>query len=67
MNISAFIEHHPQYVFILSFSFRFLEGLPIIGTVVPGSFLMSPIGMVMAEQHHLFWPITWCIDRWRLW
>ena len=22
---------------------------------------MSPIGIIMAEQHRLFWPITWCV------
>ncbi|MGC6404401.1 MAG: VTT domain-containing protein [Candidatus Comchoanobacterales bacterium] len=58
MDINHFINNNPDSISIISFLFSFLEGLPIVGTVLPGSLLMTPIGIVMATHPDLFWAIA---------
>lgn len=43
----VYIEHNPSYGYLFSFIISFLESLPIIGTIVPGSITMTAVGTLI--------------------
>ena len=44
--IEYFSQHH-QIAVVLTFFIAFLESLPVIGTIVPGSVLMTAVGTLI--------------------
>lgn len=42
-----YLHHHPQMGILFAFVVAFLESLPIVGTVVPGSITMTAVGAMI--------------------
>ena len=43
----VYITNHPNFGYIFSFCISFLESLPIIGTIIPGSITMTAVGTLI--------------------
>ena len=44
-----YITSHPEFGYLFSFVIAFLESMPIIGTVVPGSLTMTAVGTLIGR------------------
>jgi membrane protein DedA with SNARE-associated domain/membrane-associated phospholipid phosphatase len=58
--LSAWLHLHPQWAAAFTLLVAFLECIPIIGTIVPGSVLMTAIGVLIGSGIVSFWVITLC-------
>jgi membrane protein DedA with SNARE-associated domain/membrane-associated phospholipid phosphatase len=46
-NATNYLHHHPQMGILFAFLVAFLESLPIVGTIVPGSITMTIVGVMI--------------------
>lgn len=46
-SLGHFLQSHPHWGGVMTFIVSFLESLPIIGTIIPGSVTMTAVGMLI--------------------
>ena len=46
-SATNYLHHHPQMGMLFAFIVAFLESLPIVGTIVPGSITMTAVGAMI--------------------
>lgn len=59
-EFSQWLHIHPQWAAILTLIVSFLECIPVLGTVIPGSVIMTAIGVLIGSGIISFWLVVIC-------
>lgn len=54
-SLASFLQANPSWGSLITFFIAFLESLPVIGTIIPGSVTMTAVGMLIGTTILPFW------------